>query len=71
MENLISKMEVSKNMKAARLSARYTQPQVAKALGTTKQTISNWETDPGKVTFDKFRKLAELYGVTVSYFFGL
>lgn len=71
MENLISLTDVSKNMKTARLRAGYTQEQAAAKLGTSRMTVHNWEKDPGGLGFDKWQKLAQLYGVSVSYFFGL
>lgn len=71
MENLINGDAVKKNMRSARVKAGYTQTTAAKALGLTKQTLSNWERDPGKLKMEKFLLLAQLYGVNVTYFFGV
>lgn len=71
MENLINKKDVGFNLKIARLKAGLTQTAVAEKLGTTRATIYNWEKDPGRLSLDKFNTLAQLYGVSVSYFFGL
>lgn len=71
MENLINGDAVKKNMKSARVRAGYTQTTAANALGVTKTTLCNWERDPGKLKMEKFLLLAQLYGVNVTYFFGV
>lgn len=70
MENLINGDAVKRNMKSARVKAGYTQTTAANALGVTKTTLCNWEKNPAKLKFEKFIRLAQLYGVNVSYFFG-
>lgn len=53
----------------ARKAARYSQDEVAGKLGISRPTYSKMEKDPGSVTIDDAKKLAYLFGVTVSDIF--
>lgn len=57
-------MQVS--IKAARINARLSQEDVAKALHVTIQTVGNWEAGRTAPRVDQFRQLAEVYGCTIS-----
>lgn len=53
-------------MREARIFRRMTQPEIAKLLGVSRQTISNWETErvpPEKLSLTGIRKLAKHFGV--------
>jgi len=52
-------------LKAARVNAGLNQDDVAKAMHRSKQTIVNWEKNPGSVKFSEISKLAELYDIPV------
>ena len=49
----------------ARKKERYTQQQVADALGVSRPTYARMESNPGDITLDYARKLAELFKVDV------
>lgn len=53
----------------ARKAARYSQEYVAGYLGITRPTYARMEANPGDVSIDDAKKLAELYGVDVSEIF--
>lgn len=57
-------MEIS--LKAARVNAGLTQIQVANRVGTTKNTISNYERGITIPDMEMGMKLAEVYGCTVN-----
>lgn len=69
MNNTIHTELVSRAMKSARIKAGLLQEQVADALGVSRQTIINYEKHPENVTYATFKKLADLYGCGVPYFF--
>ena len=55
----------------ARKQARYSQEQVAGILGVSRPTYSKMERDPGGVTVEDAKKLADLFQVNVAdIFFG-
>ncbi len=47
-----------------RVTAGFTQLDVAKALGITQTAVSSWERGDGNPTLDKIPMLAKMYGVT-------
>ena len=53
-------------LKAARVNAGLTQVEVAKLVGTTKNTISNYERYITKPDIEMSLKLAAAYGCTVN-----
>jgi len=57
-------MEIT--LKAARVNAGLTQIQVAKRVGTTKNTISNYERYITIPDMEMAKKLATVYGCTVN-----
>ena len=44
-ERTVERMEIGSKLQGARANANLTQEQVAKALGVSRQTISNWENE--------------------------
>lgn len=69
MENLISKTEVSRRMKMARVKAGMTQTDMANELSVSITTVRNWEKDPETVKLIRFKQYARACGVPVAYFF--
>lgn len=50
------------SLEAARVNAKITQKDAAKALGVSEQSIVNWEKGVRKPTIENALKLCELYG---------
>src|SRR4030042_4610138 len=59
---------IGKRLQSVRESTGFTQEQVAKYLGTKRETISYIETGSRPVNTLMLRKLADLYGYKFSYF---
>ena len=55
-------------MKAARVNAGLTQNEVAKVMGVSNVTISNWEKGKKYPTLIQAYNLAKIYGVTLNDF---
>jgi transcriptional regulator with XRE-family HTH domain len=60
------RMDYKISLKAARVNAKLTQEDVAKAIGKSKVTVAFWESGKTKITASDFIKLCELYGVPSS-----
>lgn len=58
-------MEFGQKLKEARTKVGLTQETVAKELGVTRQTMSNWENDRSYPDLASVLKLSELYGISV------
>lgn len=71
MEGTINVLVVSNNLKSARVKKGLLQDDVARLLGVSRQTVSNFEKNPSTLSLNKFIKLAEIYECPVSYFFGM
>lgn len=71
MEGTINVLVVSNNLKSARVKKGLLQDDVARLLGVSRQTVSNFEKNPSTLSLNKFLKLAEIYECPVSYFFGM
>ena len=57
------------SLAAARVNAKMTQNEVAKALGVSNQTICHWENGKAEPTISQARELSELYGMDLDYIF--
>lgn len=55
-------MQIS--MKAARVTANYTQVQMAQMMGVTVGTVSNWEKDKCDISARQFARFCEIVGVS-------
>lgn len=53
------------SIKGARIERNMTQEKAGKAIGVTKETISNWERGITAPTVPQLLKLCEVYGVEV------
>lgn len=49
------------SLKAARINAKLTRPEVAETLHVTARTIANWEADITSPTLVQTKELCELY----------
>ncbi|SDB62688.1 helix-turn-helix domain-containing protein [Butyrivibrio sp. INlla16] len=59
-------MGIGSNIKGLREDRKYTQEQVADALGVSFQAVSSWERDEYKPDTEKLIRLAEFFDVSVS-----
>ena len=63
--------EANVNLKEARKAARYRQEDAANHLGISRQTYIRMENDPGSISVDDAKSLADLFEVSVDdIFFG-
>ena len=62
----VSTLKIS--LAAARVNARLTQEEVAKALHVSNKTVGNWETGKAEAPFIALEALARLYNVPVDSF---
>lgn len=64
-------MTLNENIKHLRLARNLTQVDLAKALGVTKQSISNWENDNIQPSIDMLIRVAGFFSVSTDYILGL
>jgi transcriptional regulator with XRE-family HTH domain len=57
-------------VKELRIKKGLSQPQLAEAIGLTKQTISLWERGISKPEFETMDRLADFFGVNMGYLLG-
>lgn len=58
---------LNEKIKELRILRKMTQVELAKALGLTKQCVSNWENDNVLPSIDMLCKLADFFSVTTDY----
>ena len=58
------------NIKMLRMSRNMNQVQFAKAMGVTKQCVSNWENDNVVPSIDMLCRMADFFGVSTDYLLG-
>jgi transcriptional regulator with XRE-family HTH domain len=63
-------MLLNENIKNLRLSKNMNQVEFAKALGVTKQCVSNWENDNVVPSVEMLCKIATFFGVSTDYLLG-
>ena len=64
-------MTLNENIKHLRLARNLSQVDLAKALGVTKQSISNWENNNIQPSIDMLVHLARFFSVSTDYLLGL
>ena len=57
------------SLAAARVNAKMTQADVAKALRVSKQSVNNWENGKSSPSFATLNTLAGIYKIPVEYIF--
>lgn len=62
---------LSQRIRELRLSKRMSQVELAKLLGVSKQSVSNWENDNIQPSIEMLMKLAEVFSVPTDYLLGL
>ncbi|MDE6815377.1 MAG: helix-turn-helix domain-containing protein, partial [Lachnospiraceae bacterium] len=64
-------MTLNENIKQLRLARNLSQVDLAKKLGVTKQSISNWENNNIQPSIDMLIRLSNYFSVSTDYMLGL
>lgn len=64
-------MTLNENIRQLRMARNLSQVDLAKALGVTKQSISNWENNNIQPSIDMLIHLAKFFSVSTDYLLGL
>lgn len=64
-------MTLNENIKKLRLARNLSQVDLAKALGVTKQSVSNWENNNIQPSIDMLIRLAHYFSVSTDCMLGL
>lgn len=64
-------MAISQKLKELRLSRGYTQAEVARGINCSPNTYSRYESGAREPSHDTLKLLAEFYGVSMDYLYGL
>ena len=62
---------LNQQIRLLRQARGISQVELAKQLGVTKQSISNWENDNIQPSIDMFKQLAQVFSVSTDYLLGL
>lgn len=62
---------LNERIKSIRLAKGLSQVELARTLGVTKQSISNWENDNIQPSIEMLIKIATYFSVTTDYLLGL
>ena len=62
---------LSKRIRTLRQAQNMSQVDLAKIVGVTKQSISNWENDNIQPSIEMLKKLASVFSVSTDYLLGL
>lgn len=60
---------IARNLKKLRETARYTQDEVAQALGLSRSAYSNYESCEREIPYDVIENAADFYGCDMTLFF--
>lgn len=64
-------MTLNENIKHLRLTRNLSQVDLAKSLGVTKQSVSNWENNNIQPSIDMLIRLAQFFSVSTDCLLGL
>ncbi len=64
-------MTLNENIKRLRLSRNLSQVDLAKSLGVTKQSISNWENDNIQPSIEMLIRISNFFSVSTDHLLGL
>lgn len=60
---------IARNIKKLRETARYTQDEIAQALGVTRSAYSNYESGDREVPYDVIEKASDFFGCDIAVLF--
>lgn len=60
---------IARNIKKLRETARYTQDEIAQALGVTRSAYSNYESGDREVPYDVIEKASDFFGCDMAVLF--
>ena len=63
-------LTLNENIKRLRLARGLNQVEFAKAMGVSKQCVSNWENDNVMPSIEMLIKIADFFNVTTDYILG-
>ncbi len=63
--------QLSRQIRDLRKAKRLSQVELAKALGVSKQSVSNWENDNILPSIEMLVSLSEIFSVSTDYLLGL
>ena len=64
-------MGFGEKLKELRIERRFTQEELAKALGCSQAMIARWESNENQPTEEHIVKASEFFGVSTDYILGL
>ena len=64
-------MGFGEKLKELRIERRFTQEELAKALGCSQAMIARWESNENQPTEEHIVKAAKFFGVSTDYILGL
>ena len=64
-------MMLNQRIRDLRLSKKMSQVELAKLIGVSKQSVSNWENDNIQPSIEMLIKLADVFSVSTDYLLGL
>ena len=62
---------LNQRIRELRCSCGWSQVELAKRLGLSKQTVSNWENDNIQPSIEMLMRLSKVFGVSTDYLLGL
>ena len=62
---------LNQRIRELRCACGWSQVELAKRLGLSKQTISNWENDNIQPSIEMLMRLSKVFGVSTDYLLGL
>lgn len=62
---------LNENIRELRIASNISQVELARKLGVSKQSVSNWENDNIQPSIDMLIKIAKVFNVSTDYLLGL
>ena len=68
-EERMPQKDIKISLQAARVNAKMSQAEMAKAIGVTQYTIANWESNKSVPNAIQLRRISELSGIPMDFIF--